>query len=124
MHEPVSPIVALVVDDEYLIAVELESILEDAGYRVLSAVNVPEAREIADAHPVRVAVLDFRMGEAAVAFARELSARNVPIIFCTGSLPEEVAAVFPAVPVLPKPFAPELVRAVVAAAVAASVAPG
>ncbi len=99
-----SPPVALVVDDEFLIAVELEAILTGGGYRVVSAVSVAEARHLVSQRPVDVAVLDFRMGAGAADFARELQASGTPMLFCTGSSTEEVHAVFPAATVLAKPF--------------------
>ena len=104
MHDPGSPLVALVVDDEFLIAVELEAILTGAGYHVLSAVSLAEARHLASLRSIDVAVLDFRMGDGAIGLARDLETRGVPLLFCTGSTREEVHAVFPAVPVVAKPF--------------------
>lgn len=104
----------LVLDDEFLIAVELESILASAGYRVLSAVSVREARKLVDGDTgVDFAVLDFRMGESAVDLARELMDRSIPIFFCTGSLADEVHAVFPGVPVVAKPFVAESLLGVI-----------
>jgi CheY-like chemotaxis protein len=117
--DPGLPLVALVVDDEYLIAVELEAILTSGGYHVLSAVNVPEARQLTELCAVDVAVLDFRMGAEAVSFARHLQAIGVPLIFCTGSMPEEVHSVFPAAPIVAKPFADAQLLAAVKAAIAA-----
>lgn len=117
--DPGLPLVALVVDDEYLIAVELEAILTSGGYHVLSAVNVPEARRLMELRVADVAVLDFRMGADAVSFARELEASGVPLIFCTGSMPEEVHSVFPAAPVVAKPFVGAQLLAVVRAAISA-----
>jgi DNA-binding response OmpR family regulator len=117
--DPGLPLVALVVDDEYLIAVELEAILTSGGYHVLSAVNVPEARRLMELRAIDVAVLDFRMGEGAVSFARHLQASGVPVIFCTGSMPEEVHSLFPATPVIAKPFASGELLAAVKAAIAA-----
>lgn len=113
MSENVSPAVVLVLDDEFLIAIELESILSAVGHQVLSAVNTGEARELLSARPVDVAVLDFRMGHGATELAQELYAAGLPLLFCTGSLPEEVHAVFPGAPVLAKPFSgDDLIRAV------------
>ena len=117
VHGPDSPLVALVVDDEFLIAVELEAILTAGGYHVLSAVNVTEARHLASLRPIDVAVLDFRMGAGAVDFARELQARGVPTLFCTGSTLDEVHAVFPATPVIAKPFSSDDLLASVKAAI-------
>jgi DNA-binding response OmpR family regulator len=114
-----TPKVALVVDDEFLIVMEVESILVAAGYLVLGAVNLVEARQILGQHSIDIAVLDFRMGEDVIALGHELQARNVPTVFCTGSLAEEVRAVFPAARVIPKPFTGELLLGVVAAALPA-----
>lgn len=108
--------VVLFVDDEYLIAIELESILSAAGYLVLSAVNVSEARQLLRLREVDLAVLDFRMGEAALELARDIEASGVPILFCTGSLPDEVEAVFPAARVIGKPFETSMILENVAAA--------
>lgn len=114
MNDQVSPPVALVVDDEFLIVVELESILAAAGFFVLSAVNVAEARQVMALRPIDVAILDFRMGPDSTALARELQRRNVPIVFCTASMLEEVAADFPAAPVVAKPFTEDMLLATLA----------
>lgn len=116
MRDQGSPFVALVVDDEYLIAIELESMLTAAGFQVLSAVSVAEARGLTADTPVNVAVLDFRMGDGALDLARDLKAQGVPVVFCTGSMVEEVHAVFPDASVITKPFIAELVLSTVTAA--------
>ena len=95
---------ALVLDDEYLIAVEIETILAGAGYEVLSAVTVAEAREFALSRTLHVAVLDFRMEMAAHELAHRLREGGVPVVFCTGALEDEVNAVFPGAPIVSKPF--------------------
>lgn len=110
---------ALVVDDEFLIVMELEAILAAAGYRVLGAVNLVEARQLLDQHSIDIAVLDFRMGDDVVGFAHDLHARNVPVVFCTGSMADEVEAVFPAAAVIAKPFTGDILLGVVAAALPA-----
>ena len=79
----------------------------------------PEARRLAELRAIDVAVLDFHMGEDAVSFARHLQASGVPLIFCTGSMPEEVHSLFPATPVVAKPFAGGQLLAVVKAAISA-----
>ena len=119
MRDRDTPRVVLVVDDEFLIVLEVESVLGAAGYVVLGAVNMMEARQLLDQHAIDIAVLDFRMGEDVVELARELQARNVPMVFCTGSLTEEVQAVFPAAVVIAKPFTREILLGVVAAALPA-----
>lgn len=123
MHIQDAPRQALVLDDEYLIAVELESILSAAGYQVLSAVTVAEARRFVRSLTVHVAVLDFRMDSEARDLAHDLLAAGVPIVFCTGSLVEEVQAVFPGASVVSKPFEASTVLQAVAVALSASVVP-
>ena len=59
MHGPDTSLVGLVLDDEFLIAIEIESILAAAGYQVVSAVSVREARRLLDGDTgVDFAVLD------------------------------------------------------------------
>jgi DNA-binding response OmpR family regulator len=106
---------ALVLDDEYLIAVDLEAILAGAGYDVLTAVTAAEARDFAAGNPVHVAVLDFRMDQAAHQLAHHLRTQGVPVIFCTGALADEVHSVFPDAPVVSKPFDATALLSVVAA---------
>jgi CheY-like chemotaxis protein len=103
VHNQVLPRVALVVDDEFLIVVELESIIV--------AANLAEARQFMALRTIDVAVLDFRMGPDATALERELQRRNVPIVFCTASTVDEVAADFPTVPVVAKPFTGDMLLA-------------
>ncbi|RYE87761.1 MAG: response regulator [Hyphomicrobiales bacterium] len=117
VNDRVASLVALVVDDEYLIAVELEAIMESSGYDVLSAINVHEARQLMDLRSIDVAVLNFRMKDGTLDLARDLEARGVPLVFCTGSLPEEVHALFPGVAIVPKPFTAAGLLAIVKAAI-------
>jgi DNA-binding response OmpR family regulator len=106
---------ALVVDDEFLIALELESALQAAGYEVLTAVTPAEAHALLGQRRVDVAVLDFRMGADSVALAHALGTQSIPFFFCTGSLPEEVEAVFPGVRMITKPFSGGELLAAIAA---------
>ncbi len=117
MESSGSPLVALVVDDEFLIAVELEAILTAGGYHVLTAANVPEARNLADLRSIDVAVLNFRMGAGAIEFAQALQTRGVPTLFCTGSSPTEVHALFPSALVLAKPFSSDQLLALLKGAI-------
>lgn len=104
MQSADTPLVALVLDDEFLIAIEVESILAGAGYEVMSAVSVAEAEKLTAARAAHVAVLDFRMGDGAHDLARRLRDSGVPVLFCTGSMPDEVQSLFPGARVVVKPF--------------------
>lgn len=116
------PPVALVVDDEFLIAIEMEAILAAAGFEVMSAVSVSEAERLAAARAAHVAVLDFRMGDGAHHFARRLRDNGVPLLFCTGSMADEVHALFPGAVVISKPFIADALLESVRNLLAASVA--
>ena len=76
----------LVVEDEMLIAAEMEATLEDLGCRVVGPFSrVTEALEALDGVDVDAAVLDVNVrGEMIFPVAEKLRARGVPMVFCTG----------------------------------------
>jgi len=97
----------LVVDDEPAIRMLCRVNLELEGFRVLEAEGPDAAREILDAEPVDVALVDIHLGEAnGNELVRELRARDrAPrIALLTGSsgLDDEERAVTDAV--IEKPF--------------------
>jgi CheY-like chemotaxis protein len=106
----------LVVEDEPLIALNLEQALTDAG--CASVALVPDAAAALariDSEQFDGAVLDINLGlESSFSVADALAARGVPFAFCTGytgyiDVPERHSRA----PVLSKPFrAAELTRAV------------
>jgi DNA-binding response OmpR family regulator len=95
----------LVVEDEFLVALELEGMLQELGGEVIGPLgNLDQALAVAREHPLDVAVLDVNLGGRAVTpVADALAARAVPFVFCTGydamSLPVRHAAA----PLLMKP---------------------
>ena len=108
----------LIVEDEPIIALDLQSILEGAG---ASPVHVEHGLEGARMQLARavpdVVILDLILGgKVSVPLAHELRDRSIPFLFLTGdtmSIPEGLASV----PRIPKPFAvDELLLAVEAAA--------
>lgn len=77
----------LVVEDEYIMAMDLHCSLEDAGATVLGPVgSVADALAILDVTAdIHAAILDVNLGkETAYAIADALSARDVPFVFTTG----------------------------------------
>lgn len=84
---PLSDLSVLIIEDEFLIAVEAQRIVEEAGAsRALLASSVDEARQrlLADM-PVDFAVLDIRLGdEDGATLVRELTSRGVPFIIASG----------------------------------------
>lgn len=109
----------LVVDDEMLIALDIQAQLEERGHEVITAASVSEAlAAIAARDDIALAILDWHVGSGdAAPLARELSIREIPFVICSGSMVEEVAERFADVPYVPKPFSPDqLVDAVARAA--------
>jgi DNA-binding NarL/FixJ family response regulator len=74
----------LIVEDEFLIALELENRLLDAGYKVVGiAVTAPEAIAMARSEQPDLAVMDIRLAdrtdgvEAAIALFRTFGVRSI-----------------------------------------------
>ena len=76
----------LVVDDEFVIAMETELLLRDTGYHVLGpAANLDEAWSLLSRSRVDAAVLDINVtGASVLPLAAELDARQIPYVFHTG----------------------------------------
>jgi FixJ family two-component response regulator len=76
----------LVVEDEFLLAMELEALLEQRGWRVLGPVaTVDRALAMLDQHRPAIAVLDVNLkGRRATPLAAALQDRGVPFVLVTG----------------------------------------
>ena len=93
----------LVVEDEYLIALEAQRIIEEAGAEhVILANSVGEVRKLlGDGPRIDAVVLDLKLGaEDASPLIGELAARNIPLLVTTGF---DVTAPLK-VPCLAKPY--------------------
>lgn len=110
----------LIVEDEFLIAMDVEQVCRDHGAAdVVIAKNVNGfAAEPLAGEPIDLAILDIRLGGGTTLdFAWQLRTRGTPFIFATGYIDEEGLFAhtdrdFGGVPVLMKPFnAKELVEA-------------
>ena len=103
---------ALIVEDQMLIALELEQMLEDAGLTVIATVTSSAAalqflgRDLPD-----VAILDVNLGndETSLQVAGALQSRNVPFIFATGYGDGILGPEFADIPVVRKPYARETI---------------
>ncbi len=94
----------LVVEDEVLICMLIETILGDAGYEVLLACSVPEALEAIDRETIDLAILDLNLkGKKVYPVAERLAAAGTPFIFSTGGNGADVEG-FPGSPWVAKPF--------------------
>lgn len=95
----------LVVEDELLVALDIESILSDAGLDVVGpASSAGEALKLIDDSPPDAALLDANLsGEPIDAVAQALSERRIPFAYVTGYGRESLPPAHPA-PIVPKPF--------------------
>jgi len=106
----------LLVEDELLIAFNLESIVREAHGEVAAhAASLAKALKLADAPNLSLAILDFRLGSKdSLPVATKLYAAGVPFIFHTASNVPELLGIWPRVPIVQKPAAPgRLVSALV-----------
>lgn len=96
----------LVLEDEALIALDLEAILTDAGWRVMGpAGTLGRARALLAEGRPDAACLDLNLGgETSHDLARDLISQGVRVIFVSGrdvrALPEDLQAV----PIMGKPI--------------------
>lgn len=97
----------LVLEDEALIAMQLEQALAQAGCEIVGpATRLSEAFDLIYSSPIDAALLDVNVaGERSYAIADILRAKSIPFAFVTGF---EAGSILPAhfqsVPVLAKPF--------------------
>ena len=96
----------LVVDDEMLIAMDIQSQLEDRGQTVLVASTLADALVLAERKNIDVAIIDWYLGnEISAPLIDLLKQRQIPFVVCSGSALEQLSGLFPSSPVLMKPFA-------------------
>lgn len=109
----------LVLEDEFLIALDIQQILETAGAaRVTCVGTVTDALAVLrGGEKFDLAVLDVKLNGAhrtSFDVATELRRLRIPFIFLTGMRADEIStAQFPAAPVVEKPYqAPLLLEAI------------
>ncbi|KJF68336.1 HWE histidine kinase domain-containing protein [Rhizobium nepotum] len=97
----------LLVEDQMLIAMDVENMLEDNGIKTIeTATSSAMAIEKLKNYVPDVAILDINLGsDTSIAVARELHRRSIPFLFATGyadasMVPDE----FGNVPVIRKPY--------------------
>ncbi len=102
----------LVVEDEAIIAFDLEATLNDAGAEVIGpSASVEEALDLLKREAASAAVLDVRVGDRSIVpVVRRLQARNVPFLFYSGQADtDSVRREFPEAPFIAKPAPPKLI---------------
>jgi DNA-binding response OmpR family regulator len=112
----------LVVEDELMLLLELESVLVDAGAdRVVLSRSTGDALLRARNEPLSAAILDVRIGpEVVTPVARALAKRGVPFLFYTGQpLSDPALDEWRASKVLTKPARPDVIINAIAELLAA-----
>ena len=98
---------ALVVEDEVLVALDLELLLQLHGWRVLGpATTVAEALRLLSGQTPDIALLDLNLhGELATPVAEHLQARGVPFVVVSAyARPGQIVAAVDGAPVVGKPI--------------------
>jgi CheY-like chemotaxis protein len=109
----------LVVEDEFLIALDLELLLQRRGWRVLGpAATVAEALQLLAGRMPDVALLDVNLqGELVTPVAEQLRARGVPFVLASAyPSPGRMAAALAGAPAVGKPIAERRLLAALAQA--------
>lgn len=106
----------LIVEDEALIALDLEAALREAGADVVGIGRSPaQALALAETADPTGAIVDLRLNNhSARDVVRRLSERGIPFIFYSGLEDAPTATSWPRVPLLTKPTSPETIIAVLA----------
>ena len=98
----------LVVEDEFLVALDLERMLRQDGLDVVGPIgDLATALRVAQEGAFDLALLDVNLGgQPVTAVADALAARAVPMVFCTGYQAGSLAERYPGATTLRKPFQP------------------
>lgn len=120
---PLAGLSILIVEDEFLIAMDVEQICLDSGAAATMIVASPEqmAEGLLDSRRFDAAVLDLRIaGCSTLPIAEALHARAIPFIFATGLAdPGEIGRRFAHVAIVGKPYSSAELVATLAAALGA-----
>jgi DNA-binding NtrC family response regulator len=106
-----------VVEDDFIISMELDSILEDAGAEVVGPCrSVAQASALIDQDRIAAAILDFRLGQdTSLPVAQQLTRRGIPFVFFTGQAnTNQIHAEWPGAKIIAKPFQRRTIVAAVA----------
>jgi DNA-binding response OmpR family regulator len=105
---PLSGVRVLIVEDDALMAMDLEDCLAQAGAAVVGLCqNLDEAMARAAVDDFSIAVLDFSLGsDTASPVARRLARRGVPFVLYTGKSSRDPSLAEWACPIVEKPASP------------------
>lgn len=114
----------LVVDDDFLIRLHIESLLMQHGAVVLTADGVGSALRMGSEERLDLALLDVDLGgEDSGGVAALLAARNVPVIAVTGYPGDSLDGPWRDRPIVAKPIDEKELQTVIATALAAAARP-
>lgn len=105
----------LIVEDETLIAMDLQDMLQDAGYRVIGPVgSVAAALQLLGDEKPDLALLDVNLGgENVFKVASELATGPARIVFLTGHSEQHLPEEHRHRPLVTKPYLPNTVLAAI-----------
>jgi CheY-like chemotaxis protein len=105
----------LIVEDNSLIAMDLEDILSSYGCAIVgSTPTVEKALEALERETIDVAVIDYLLEDGdASQLAKVLDEKGIPFAFCTGTEESQISSLYPRTPILAKPFLSDDVSLVV-----------
>lgn len=108
----------LIVEDEFLVALQLEDILTDAGHRVVGIVPDRDAAgRLAEPPQVALVDLNLRDGASGPVIARHLAEQFGTVIIYVTANPAQIGTPAPtAVGVVQKPFSQNAILAAIAVA--------
>ena len=109
----------LLLEDEYLIAMDVELLCRDSGAaEVVVKRSLQELEEMDGVGGFDVAVVDLVLaGTSTLPFAERLRQNNVPFVFASGYADEQLTSAFPGIRAVSKPYAGnDLVEAIAATA--------
>lgn len=112
MSAALSGVRVLIVEDEALIALAVETLLRDFGCDVVAvAYHVSEALGVARSLPIDIALLDVNVaGKEVFPVADTLLSRSIPFVFASGYGVNALRADLRRHPLVHKPFAPQELR--------------
>jgi len=109
----------LIVEDEILVSLDLETMVRGAGYSIVGpAFSVTEALNLIDHEIIDACLIDLNLrGEQAVPIVDKLDAKSIPFIIVTGHLREHLLERHRKKPIVTKPFQAQELLAILAVVV-------
>ena len=108
----------LVLEDEFLIAMDVEQLCRDHGARDVTILRSLDGLELGTAAEHDAAIIDVMLGgTSTLDFARKLHDRGVPFVFASGYTDlDEISRTFPGITLVGKPYSGDDLMAAVATA--------